>query len=250
MENKYLEKIALRRIVSEFAKGTISTPLTSLVGKGFIKPEEKYLKGMIQGNSNISKQIGVKSIPAKTDFAKKMSAMGGGHVTYMDKNRNIRVRHQAYKNDDIGREAFKRHEYFEVMDMKQAIKNPQRQNIVSKENADHIIKFFGNKHIGKNVANFKTPKPDLFLNNGQLVGSHMSPRVLTRESEMVRRNPHLVQGMSKMRGFTGENKFIEKITGKRYGQDKMTSKDHRKAFAMSETNKGSAYPAGYADHKI
>lgn len=50
-----MEKQALRRIVSELAKGLVKTPLENLAAKGFIKSEKTYAKGMRLGNAALSK---------------------------------------------------------------------------------------------------------------------------------------------------------------------------------------------------
>lgn len=63
----------------------------------------------------------------------------------------------------------------------------------------------------------------------QSKGLHLSPRVLSRESEMVRKNPHLARRFHSIRGSSGESAIMKRITGKRYGMDKMTARDHLRA---------------------
>ena len=61
------------------------------------------------------------------------------------------------------------------------------------------------------------------------VGNHASLSVLARESNMIRENPYLHKSIMKdHRDASGEAGFISKMTGKKYGADKITAKGFKK----------------------
>lgn len=234
-QNKYLEKIALNRLVSELAKGKVSTEVHELVNKGFIRPAETYSKGMALGNKNIAKQIGMKVHTPRTALDKITAISGGGYATTVRKNGSMHALHVKPEQSMFSRDnhhGMIRHELFEGHDVKRVINDAKRITSIKPEHHAEIKAFMGDDFNLKHINNRKIVKPDVFTNKGNIIGMHVTPRVLTRESEMVRKNPHLGD-FKDLRGMTGEDSLVHRITGKRYGMDKMTSKDHAKAFASS-----------------
>jgi hypothetical protein len=241
-QNKYLEKIALNRLVSELAKGNVSTGVEKLVSKGFIRPAATYNKGMALGNKNIAKQIGMKVHTPRTALDRISSNAGGGYASVIRKNGEVHALHVKPSQSMFGQDSHHgliRHELFEGHDIKRVLNNPKRVSEIKPEHYAEVKAFMGDDYNHKHVTNRRIIKPDVFTNNGQITGMHVTPRVLTRESEMVRKNPHLGE-FKDLRNMTGEDRIVHKITGKRYGMDKMTTRDHAKAFASS--NKVSPHP--------
>lgn len=250
--NVYLEKIALRRIVSELAKGTVSTPLKTLADKGFVKPLSTYAKGMNEGNKAMAKKIGV-SISKGSGRTESSAALGGGFATVAYKDGRIGVVHSGKKSEihkvlgtdsrlSVHNPALVRHEIFEAQDLLRK-RSAGHLNTPSQTDAMKVFRgMIDGPHVSKEVQNaalrhaashMRVAKPvttSLFQNQaGATVGSHMSPRVLTRESEMVRKNPYLDR-LKSLRTVTGESDVIKGITGKRFGVDVMRPKDHEAAF--------------------
>ncbi len=258
--NKYLEKIALhekealRRIVSEIAKGTVTTPLKELVGKGFVKSRAAYAKGMNEGNKAIlSKMTGVQVYRPKTPSDKALSAQGGGFATVNRHSGRIDVMHEGKKSiahyilgtrntHDVYTPAMIRHELFEARDMqhlsKEGLRPSGRRSSILNSVSDAMRGYkvpesaVREQRVALTHA-LRHVKPVAFGSfrnqHGAPVGAHATPRVLSQESEMVRKNPYLSH-LRETRESLGEASIVKDITGKRFGIDKMTGKDHRKAF--------------------
>jgi hypothetical protein len=254
MSNKYLEKIALRRIISEIAKGTVKTPLKDLASKGFVKLEKVYSKGMAEGNRNIAKNINahIGTARSNTPVRKLLSDMGGGYAGFLDKKNKVQVIRKALprnKQNNI-HQGFTRHELFEGMDMRAVSGNNARVTPKPLKGTDQYntavtlasMEIPGGKRAAvKLIDDVRTPKPDVFLSGDNMVGAHMTPRVLTRESEMARKNPYLKK-ITEIRNLTGEASYVKKLTGKKFGVDKMNSKDHARAF--NESKRLNVYQSG------
>lgn len=230
--NKYLEKIALRRIVSEIAKGNVTRPLRQLVRDGFVKSEKAYAQGMARGNSNLAKETGAIVRKPKNTNERMLSSVGGGYVTVADKKAPLVIHNRKVANTDANHhEGFIRHELFEAKDVKDLptrgvhkLSREEKQGLVSA--TSNII---GEGPAKRLLRRTGYRRPDVFADISHGVsGSHMSPRVLARESNMVRENPHL-QGMKDFRHVSGEAEYVTHVTGKRYGEQKMTGKDLEKA---------------------
>ena len=261
--NKYLEKIALRRIVSEIAKGNVTTPLKTLAQQGFIKSKGTYARGMNEGNKSIAASIpNLQVSRAKTPADLQRTAQGGGFVTLMKPDGGIQTMHSGRRAEvheipgskglrDVSTPALSRHELFEAADArsleaKHALRTVRRSDITksyvgslkSQGVPDADIKDSRSQVLGF-MKNLKVTLPATFKDSrGNVVGAHLSPRVLSRESEMIRKNPHLSH-IRDYRESTGEASIVNDITGKRFGVDKMTGKDHHKAFT--------AKPADYSE---
>lgn len=252
--NKYLEKIAtfekaaLRRAVAEFAKGNISKSLEQLYSKGVIKSPKVYAEGMRRGNDVLAKHTN--SIITKARPGTILSSVadnGGGYSNVGKKGGGSHIIISRTPNSSLVQDSYKsilhqgniRHELFESMDLNHFRKDPLRKiNIDRKKQYKDLAEYgVDNKVLDKvkklhnNVDEYK----GTFLKHPQhgIIGNHQSPRVLTRESEMVRKNPYLNDSILRgLRDDTGESHLIKRITGKRYGMDKMTSKDHAKALTV------------------
>lgn len=261
--NKYLEKVALRRIISEIAKGNVTTPIKTLAQQGFIKSKGVYAKGMNEGNKSIASSIpNLQTSRARTTADLQRTAQGGGFVTLMKPGGGIQTMHSGRRADihnlpgsenmrDVGTPAFNRHELFEAADAraleaKHALPTVRRSNITkayvgglkSQGLPDADIKE-GRQQVLGFMKNLKVALPSMFKDSGgNVVGAHLSPRVLSRESEMIRKNPYL-KHLRDHRESSGEASIIGGITGKRFGVDKMTGKDHHRAFT--------AKPADYSE---
>ena len=244
MENKYLEKIALRRVISEIAKG-LSTPLETLVSKGFVKGESAYNKGMKLGNRNIAKKLGVTISKGNSKGENVISNSGGGYIT-MNRGGDTRIianpKPLYLSRQSPVHQGFVRHELFEAG----VAKNPNSKTLSGNRSIlsnayshipEEVKNSIGEHEIAKekyHVLRGMTDAPihgdPVVIKNkaGGIVGQHLSPQVLTQESEMVRKNPYLSR-LKSMRSITGEDNLVQQATGKKYGVDKMTGKDHAKA---------------------
>lgn len=252
--NQYLEKIALRRVISEIAKGNVTMPVKELAEKGFIKSRGTYAKGMAEGNKAIASRIpGVTVNRARSTSEKTISSMGGGFSTHPRSDGSSKVLYQGggaqahpalgtEDTKDVTSSAMIRHELFEAQD----IHKLHRQNRLNFTNRRAISQEYlsGLKNQGApaeaihdgrvalvnamrsskvaNVSNFKNEY-------GQIVGRHATPRVLSQESEMIRKNPYLSK-LKDYRVSSGEASITHDITGRRFGMDKMTGKHHERAF--------------------
>lgn len=81
--NRYLEKIALTRLVSELAKGKVNRPLYKLIEDGFLRKPGVYAKGMRKGNDILTKKInsGVYTPKYGTTSAGNSAVNLGGYGT-------------------------------------------------------------------------------------------------------------------------------------------------------------------------
>mgnify|MGYP002344774027 FL=1 len=246
-----MEKVALRRAVAEFAKGKISMKIEEMVRRGVVKSPNTYAKGMRKGNDNIAKQVGGKIMRARGDAPKLLAERAGGYVAIPDRKHGATIitdkKNSVMFPTKGAHQSFIRHELFETMDAnakRSKISNhyknlPNTYGAFRDAGADHRLA----DKTQKLVQHHGSIKPSKFaakIDDKEIpVGTHYSPRVLTRESEMARKNPHVQHILQRVRQGSGEARMIQRITGKQYGVDKMTSKDHRKAFG--------AKPDGYDD---
>lgn len=238
MANKYLEKIAANRLVQEIAKGTVKMPLKALVAKGALRGPGVYSKGMQRGNTAIAKKLGVDISKDSAEGLHGLASAGGGYASINTVKKGPVALHGGLKNNflkEVGahpvnhHQAAIRHELFEVKDMKALSTSRRRRYSDADMNMMRMKTPLSHAHM---IDKVRPMKPDVFASKGKLVGQHMTPRVLTQESEMIRKNPYL-GGMRRVRSETGEDKLITSLTGKRFGVDKMTGKDHAKAFKSS-----------------
>jgi hypothetical protein len=257
--NKYLEKIAefekigLRRIIGELAKGNVSMKLEELVRKGFVKPQKVYAAGMRKGNDVLAKKTNSIIRNPTSEYDKAVSSSGGGYAMNAKQYGGNRIsfdKNFPISSNKVEHQGFLRHELFEAMEAnsKRGISsNRVRKKIDTSPKA--LIGYGysprSSEKISKTLSKNISLKPTLFhseMNGAKvLTGAHLSPRVLTRESEMVRTNPHLSNKFKDIRDTTGESRIVEKITGKKYGVDKMTGKDHKIADSARPDSYESLY---------
>lgn len=235
--NKYLEKIAVTRIIKEFAKGNISAPVSELARKGFVRSESTYAQGMQDGTFQLAKKLGVNisqksgkdGIPLLRSggAAAHLSPSGKGHIQYSDV-----MTHDPTKLSGILRHELEETRVMQKMHgdkevaprstvLRQAMSHLKEQGhsdkVIQKSRKAYLDGMKGRAHV--------TPASFQGLNGS---GSHASPEVLARESNFVRTNPYL-SGVKADRDRTGESGLVERLTGKRYGVDKMTGRDFNTA---------------------
>ena len=223
--NQYLEKIAsfekqaLRRIITELAKGKVSMGLDKLVQLGAVKPVKTYTKGMRLGNDNLAKKLGtIIQKPSSSEIERATS--GSGYLTIPGRERDKILASRLLSNQFPTKHTHQgmiRHELFEAMEARAAHK------------AGTMGTTLNGKPGLKATAFTQEISPGVHIG----VGLHISPRVLARESELVRKNPYLSKSFKRIRGDSGEADTIERLTGKKYGVDKMTGKDYYKAHTAT-----------------
>jgi hypothetical protein len=92
--NKYLEKIALTRLVKRIATVTVMEPLESLVSKGVLRSESRYAEGLAKGNDLINKRTGSEIHRVHPDsFPGKATIHSGGYSTSATKDGKIQIYH-------------------------------------------------------------------------------------------------------------------------------------------------------------
>jgi hypothetical protein len=203
--NKYLEKIALTRLVKEIAKGGVTKDLSELASKGFIRPESKYLYGTNRGflNRVLRKGILVKDHPIQEGIATVISA----------DNRPVIVQNSKFLSNfhERDRQAFLLHELHEA---EAILKDKAPSNIVPP------FSFGG-------VKTNRSPTTILILNKGEVTGKHKSLTVLGKESNDMATNPYLrrLSKLNLIRQDTGEKALVSAIVGKRYGSGVMKGKE-------------------------
>jgi hypothetical protein len=249
--NRYLEKIALTRAVKEFAKGRITSTAEDLITKGVFRSDKTYAKGMQVGNEVLAKKLGAHIQRARGDAQKAVTGQMGGYGT-MPSSKGDVIFHDKHVMglENSNHQGMIRHELFESMEAKEKRKLGNQSLHINREEqkagiTDGTRFLDGTRDIKTSnklirlTGHMEGMKPTVFQKDDNLVGMHFSPRVLTRESEMVRKNPH-TQGLFKHirgPGITSESTLIKRITGKSYGSDKMTGKDfHRANTATPDTH--------------
>lgn len=273
MANRYLEKIALRRVVSELAKGNITkmvggNPGTygqiarSLQEAGAIKSPKVYAEGGKRGIKNVLKELGPKiwvtkgkkgslreyvgtnMTPTHKGVNINMPPSKSGLSANLSGFRNAKAQRIMEDNDGIF------HEAFEAMAARKAIQKGDinyaathpfskglRMNNLAESTPVRPTKI-------KRYVDSMSIMPHLrgaIVNRGESVGSHASLGVLGRESELIRKNPYKsITGI--FRDHSGEADYVSKVVGKRFGIDKFTGKDIRKL----ENTPGNAIVKGYS----
>ena len=230
--NKYLEKVALRRSVVEFAKGNISKSVEELSRLGVFKSKKTYTEGMKVGNAALARKSDAIVQHAKNPAHKLISSIGGGYVTTApNKNGSIHIlvdRKSALASDEAVHQGLIRHELIEADSVRKAAPKVHHHNL---DVTNHLIEAgLSHKHsIATNKSIPKTAIPwSVIQNHIHPVGKHQTPSVLSRESEEVRKNPYLKETFTAIRNMTGEKPWVERVTGKSYGAAKMGRSSHRK----------------------
>lgn len=232
-----MEKVALQRLVKELAKGTVKTPLDTLVQKAGLRSANTYAAGMKKGNKYLQKLQGTPiTVPKPGTFQQHLTEDAGGGLALPnpEKNRidvllNRKISRLAGKNE---RELVARHELFEAGEVKKHMKTgpikAMRQPKVDRLPAVLTDKFLSTHD--RFATKRSVVRPQVFRKDNEVIGVHMNPSILTRESNVVRSNPYLHNSvLIKHRVSDGEGQLVQHITGKKYGVDKMTGKDHARA---------------------
>lgn len=238
--NKYLEKIALRRSVVEFAKGTLSKSLPELSQLGVIKPKKVYLEGMKRGNLALAQKNNTVIQEAKNPGARMLAGMGGGYTTAPPNKNNV-IRILTDKNgplnaDKMSHQGLIRHEIIEANSLRRrnASTVPFHRDItqdlhslgVSAKDSRKM-----NREVHRHITPFSVIKVE-----DNIVGSHFTPSVLSRESEEVRKNPYIKDVFTNLRNMSSEKSWVENTTGKRYGVDKMGKSSNKKMDRLQPTS--------------
>jgi len=259
--NKYLEKIALRRIVKELVAGNLSQSAHSLARQGWIKRPSVYAKGMERGNQELARKRNA-IIRGPVGKLEILSAQHGGAISRVDKSgrghaifdKNILNPGPRKMLGNPNRSQMTvRHELHEVPSIRKQI---DKGNVVSQDYMDkgraETVKMFGerrtsafldNYQMNKGVAHGKseriqpswdgTPSPEGKTRSFTQTGSHASSTVLARESNDVRTNPFLGK-FKDLRNYSGEAQYLKGVTGKTYGKDRFTNKDYKKLDARMD----------------
>lgn len=223
-------------------------PLEQLAAKGFVKSKKVYTAGMRKGNDNIANQVGAVIQRPKSEGQRMMASSGGGCVTLPNKDHGsiIMAEGKTLGSTKLEHQAMIRHELFETMEANRMRKDPSNSfhTDIHKILTDYSTSLPPLDRIpDKTVDQFSRTldhslrlKPILNMDSsGGVIGSHFSNRVLTRESEIIRKNPYLSHvntrdSLLARHRSRGEDKIITRLTGKRFGEHKMTSRDHNKAL--------------------
>lgn len=257
--NVYLEKVALTRLVKELAKKPASrSTLSSLFDKGVIRSPGQYAEGMRKGNNSLAQKVNATISTSKPEtLFSEVTASSGGYATVANSKGTSNIYHDReqsafstgegpFKNreshqkqfDELMHQAGIRHEVFEARAVKDSLAKGEGLNLHQRGPRKEALKEYSDmsntpektkSQWDRSMNHLAFPKIQAQLHNnssGQLVGSHMNLSVLGRESELIRKNPYLHRSpLATVRSFTGENKYIQHLTGKKYGADKITGKD-------------------------
>lgn len=245
--NKYLTKIAglekesANKVMNDFAAGKLKQGLAELTNLGKIRSEATYLNGMKRGNAALAKKHNITIMEATNPIDIHMVQQHNGYTNgYAPNGSKVVLHHRESMRmpshafsatgrpvTDMEHEAMIRHEIFELKDL------------------DHKVRSVGTRGKDSGYLDVPNPSEDLkwtrfvrdkrFLQPGGLMSQHQSPRVLTRESNMVRENPYLL-GVKKLRHNTREDQLVQRLTGSRYGMDKIHNSSHRKAYYAKPDN--------------
>lgn len=247
MKKEVMEKSALTRLVKELAKGTVSKKITDLSSLGFIKPKAVYEKGMKIGNINIAKKEGVVFSKGKKTADSIMARAGGGYATLpIDNSDKVKVISKGLPIPGLSlkgpeHQGAIRHELFEARELKRSIMNKSNTGVSLKNSTreyhktprtiDPYLKY----HLIRGLPRTPLPSMPKSLSNPEKPSSHLSQKVLLRESEMIRKNPYL-EKIKQTRKSSGESEALEKVLSKRYGVDKVGAKDFKKIDVLEKTS--------------
>lgn len=258
--NKYLEKVALTRLVKEIARGSVSATPASLLERGMLRSPSTYSRGARVANDKLQAKLGVNVNKASSKGLTSIIApQAGGYASLPRKGENPTVifgkSSPLVQDMDIGaangghskalrgmqHQAGISHELFEA----EAIKRRSRKEPVRDRSSRSAANYaatsqalpqagFSAKdtyHVLRGVKDMDAPRLGAELHHSSYgqVGGHMSLDVLGRESNLVRANPYMAKSpLSNIRSQTGEADYLHKITGKRYGSDRFSGKDLKK----------------------
>lgn len=256
--NIYLEKIAATRLAKELAEGNVSVDPLVLAKRKFLRNPEAYEKGMKKGTSNILDSVNadVSKPNPSSGVGEHLTPGSGGYFTSTGKDGKIHVLNarehssvhglnpksgEPYSRqlDGLVHQQNIRHESHEAQAIRRALTeggkvDPQK----TIDYLNHVDMYQDRYNVDPKKLNpirrflkaMQIIVPSAIIHkNGEKVGAHQDLVVLARESNSNRLNPYLKHiGLTPIRKATGEAALIEKITGKRFGVDKMTKTDFRK----------------------
>lgn len=258
--NKYLEKVALNRLVKEIAKGSVSEAPYSLFQKGVLRSPTTYAKGARAANDKLQATLGVNVNRTREGSLNHLiTGQAGGYATVprrgagpsvifsgsspMIGDLNIGAPGVAHAKALHGmqHQAGISHELFEADAVRRRLpKEPvkaraQRAKTMEQTTPGILASHGFNQkqvhHISRGLRDMDTPRmgANIRRSSGEQVGGHMSLDVLGRESNLVRANPYLSKSTLKdIRSYTGEDRLLKNLTGKTYGADKFSGKDLRR----------------------
>lgn len=218
MTNKYLEKIALTRLVKEIAKGAVKAPVESLVQKGALRSMETYTSGINKGTEALAKRFNATIREPANGAELGQVIQFGNAATYAHPNGKIDIVHSK-PNSFIRKFVSPIH----------SVKGGERIN-----EFNHAIALRHEVYEAQAAREAQKAGEPLEVNrfvdsSGVLRGAHLSPTVLAREGNLLRATPHA--GAGKMKGNrvdSGEAAILNRITGKVSGRDKFMGKDMKK----------------------
>lgn len=250
--NKFLEKIAVTRLVKEIALGNVKTRVSDLNRMGFLRSPNQYAAGMRKGTSNLLRQSGgVINQGVPGSLAGDLLHSSGGYMTTVKKDGvpvisfDKTIGSPLLNQKDFGssdrrtfsknlmHQALLRHEAFEAQAVSKAIKNgklvhsPEREmqineSITSNAKSQGAPDSSVRRYL-RGVSNIISP------DSPPTPHGHYQFSILGQESELVRKTPYLRNSpLHGMRAATGETTNVRRATGKSYGWDKLTGKDFAK----------------------
>lgn len=207
--NKYLEKVAVTRLVKEIAKGSFNITkgkLDGLVSKGALRSENQYVKGMGQGTDLLSWKHGVrvKHIDDSHEYSEYVKSYGGAAAVMHEGKPTAFIHKDFLQGSPLEKQIQHRHEIDEGRGALSDIR-------AGREFKQVIIQKNGGR-------------------DNTLSGAHNNLAILGRESTNISKVPHLHVGsdnnkfLRKFRDDSGEADTLKGITGKSYGST-YTSKD-------------------------
>lgn len=219
--NKYLEKIAVSRLVKEISLGKVTKSLSDLVSSGILRPEKTYVKGMKAGNKILADKINAKISKPRGLAAEALAKRGGGY-TILPNNKTDSLIIQQFGLPFLGRKSAIhqmgiRHEIYEGRELRKRMGSTDTYNLRDLIKA-HQAKTadVGNKYHASEILRGMPAKDIPKLPPGK---THLHDRVLLSESIDVSKNPYLGL-LRKIREGNLDAKTVSDITGRPYGQHK------------------------------
>lgn len=261
--NKYLEKIAeiekiaLNRLTKHiienrhafgkeeleglYRKGALRSPLQIMRGQkdwdkeqlGKLKIRHERLTGAVKDRFESAYGGGAAAgayLPARKSIVGNIKGPTRSHET---------AEAVEYNDSGMRRFAAQRNRRLNRPDLRRKAKELELNDPEIKSMIPESVELMG-KHF---------PGSAPITQGGLLMGMHNNLAVLGRESNFLRTNPysHVTPmkhpqvpkdfglTLPKLRGMTGEDRLVGRVTGKRFGVDKMTNKDLRKLRKANPT---------------
>lgn len=268
--NKYLEKVALTRLVKEIARGSVSATPASLLERGMLRSPSTYSRGARVANDKLQAKLGVNVNKAgKKGMTSIVAPQAGGYASIPRKGENPNIifgkssplvqdinigaanREHSRALREMQHQAGISHELFEAdaikrRSMQEPVKDRHSRSLVNYEATSRYLPLAGfsakdTYHVLRGVKDMDAPRlgAELYHSNYGKVGGHMSLDVLGRESNLIRSNPYMAKSnLATFRAQSGEADYLHKITGKKYGVDRFYGKDLKKLDLAKPDNIG------------